>query len=359
MSIVSVELAERSYDIIIDALDSARSRAALAERTAGRRVMLVADSNTAAMGDAVAALCPDATIFHRAVFPAGEASKTFASAAMLCGEAAKAGCDRSSVFIALGGGVTGDLTGFTASIFMRGVDFIQIPTSLLAMVDSSVGGKTGVDLPEGKNLAGTFYQPKLVLIDPTLLQTLPKRELIGAMAEVVKYGVIADEAFFARLEADAERFGGAFDAPLYGEIIRRSCELKAETVAADERESGCRALLNYGHTFGHAAEMLSDFQLSHGEAVAVGMAVAGRLSVMLGMWSEEQRVRQERLLLALGLPVRLDSAFDAQSMLDLMGRDKKTRNGKLNLILPNRIGKASIVGDAPLETVVASMEASH
>ncbi len=350
MSTVHVPLGDRSYDIVIDALESAQSSEKLAALTAGRSVLLVADSNTVKFADRVTKLCAGASKVHTVHFPAGEASKTFATAAMLCGEAAKAGCDRSSIFIALGGGVTGDLTGFAASIFMRGVDFVQVPTSLLAMVDSSVGGKTGVDLPEGKNLAGTFYQPKLVLIDPDFLNTLPERELVGAMAEIVKYGIIADSKLFGELEN--------FTPAMYGKLIQRSCEIKAQVVAADEKEQGCRAWLNYGHTFGHAAELLSDFKFSHGEAVAIGMVMAGRLAVLLNKWSESDNRRQTALLEKLGLPTRLGKGYAVEAILDVMSRDKKTRNGKFNLVLPQGIGSCYIEKTAPRELIISAIEES-
>lgn len=358
---VAVELGERSYDIVIGPLAASAGR--LAKFIAGRRTLLVADSHTAGLAAPAAAVLASAgAAVSTAVFPAGEAAKTFATVARLCGEAANAGCDRRSVFVAFGGGVTGDLTGFAAAVYMRGVDFIQVPTSLLAMVDSSVGGKTGVDLPEGKNLAGAFYQPKLVLIDPALLKTLPRRELTGALAEVVKYGVIADETFFAMLEANAARLAsGVVDEELYGAIIRRSCEMKAAVVAGDERERdlGVRALLNYGHTFGHAAELLSEFRLSHGEAVAIGMTIAGELAVRLKRWTPAANARQKKLLEALGLPVRLPREIDAAAMLAAMSRDKKSRNGVPALVLPDRIGAASVLRGVDPALLAAAMEQCH
>ncbi len=356
MSIVPVELAERSYSIIIDSLDAPLSRQTLSRLTAGRSVMLVTDSNTVSMSAGVKELCRDAAMLHTVTFAAGEASKNFTNAAMLCGEAVRSGCDRSSLFIALGGGVTGDLTGFAASIFMRGVDFVQIPTSLLAMVDSSVGGKTGVDMPEGKNLAGSFYQPKAVFIDPDFLLTLPRRELAGAMAEIVKYGVIADREFFAFLEKNAELLADPSNRDLFSQVIRRSCQIKAETVSKDERDQGCRALLNYGHTFGHAVELLSDFALSHGEAVAIGMNIAGNLSEITGMWSEAENAAQRELLLKLGLPVSFDPAFATDDILNVMRHDKKTSRGRLNLVLPERLGHCIVTGDVPPEAVAEAID---
>ena len=352
---VSVALPENGYDILIGPL----SEALMPFQTlaAGRRVLVVADTHTVR-------LLPEGTASFFAagnggelVFPAGEASKTFATAAAICAAAAREGCDRRSLFVALGGGVVGDLTGFAAAIYMRGVDFVQVPTSLLAMVDSSVGGKTGVDLPEGKNLAGAFHQPHLVLIDPVFLRTLPMRERIGALAEVVKYGVILDGAFFSFLERHAaELTAETADPELFGRIIRRCCELKAAIVVEDEQEHGRRALLNYGHTFGHAVELLSDFSLSHGESVAIGMAIAGRLATVAGFWRREDELRQNALLCAAGLPVRLPRRYEAAAMLEVMRRDKKCRNGRVVVVLPCGIGRAQVVPDLEPDRLLKAME---
>lgn len=345
---VEVKLPVNGYRILIGPW--AETKAELAALTANRRTLRVADSNTAKL------LAPEAGEIEW-VFPAGEASKTFETTARLCAAAARAGCDRSSLLVALGGGVVGDLTGFAAAIYMRGIDFAQIPTSLLAMVDSSVGGKTGVDLLEGKNLVGAFHQPKLVLIDPAFLKTLPLRERVGALAEVVKYAVIFDADFFAELERDAEKLIAPDPDPvLFAEVIRRCCQLKADIVAEDEREQGRRALLNYGHTYGHAAEMLSDFRLSHGEAVAIGMVLAGRLAYRNGYWSGEEFERQRRLLTRLGLPTELDPLYSREAMLELMGRDKKNRQGKRTFILPAAIGRAEIVRTLEVEAVREAMK---
>ncbi len=345
---VEVKLPVNGYRILIGPYRE--TGAELKALTGSRRTLRVADSNTAKL----LAAAPGEAEW---VFPAGEASKTFENAAKLCAAAAKLGCDRSSLFVALGGGVTGDLAGFAAAIYMRGVDYVQIPTSLLAMVDSSVGGKTGVDLLEGKNLAGAFHQPKLVLIDPVFLKTLPLRERVGALAEVVKYAVIFDAGFFADLERDAEKLTAPEPDPvLFGEVIRRCCQFKADIVAEDERELGRRALLNYGHTYGHAVELLSDFRLSHGEAVSIGMVLAGRLAYRNGYWSGEEFERQRRLLTRLGLPTELAPEYSREAMLELMGRDKKTRQGQLTFVLPAAIGRAEIVRTLGVEAVRDAMK---
>ncbi len=332
---VYVDLGERAYDILIGDFSAAQGE--LGRFTAGKKVLRVADRNTAGL----LALPPG---WGEYVFPAGEGSKNMMQAAAICGAAARTGLDRGSLLVALGGGVTGDLTGFAAAIYMRGINFIQIPTSLLAMVDSSVGGKTGVDLPEGKNLAGAFLQPKLVLIDPALLETLPRRERIGALAEVVKYGVILDAAFFTFLEECAEILTAPrIDRAVYARLIARCCEIKAQVVVSDERETGRRALLNYGHTFGHAAELLSHFQLSHGEAVALGMRMAARLAELRGTLDAAAVERQGRLLQRLGLEIRMPANCTAAAMLEAMRHDKKTRNGQLTFVLPREIGRSEVV----------------
>lgn len=355
---LQVELGERAYPILIGALAESAERAA--ELWRGRRVFLVADGNTARFAPSVAALlaASGAAEVVATDFPAGEASKTFDTAAALCREAARRNFDRRALFAALGGGVVGDLTGFAAAIYLRGVDFLQIPTSLLAMIDSSVGGKTGVDLPEGKNLAGAFHQPEAVLIDPAFLATLPGRERRSALAEAVKYGVIADAALFDRLEtAVARLLDDDIDAALYGGIIRRCCEIKAEIVAGDEREQagGRRALLNYGHTFGHAVELCSGYRLNHGEAVAVGLALAGELAVRTGDWRAADRDRQAALLARLGLPTAPPAGLPVAGLLAAMGRDKKARGGVPVFVLPQKIGAAAFrdgVARCELETLL-------
>ena len=315
------------------------------------RKLLVRDGNVADPGipaDGTFTLTP------------GEQYKTFAAVESICRAAARLRLNRKDRFIALGGGVTGDLTGFAAAIYMRGVPFIQIPTTLLAMVDASVGGKTAADLPEGKNLIGAFHQPDAVLIDPGFLKTLPRRELICGMAEVVKTAVILDKAFFERLEmlgsapVTAPDFDGVFP-----ELIRRCCELKASVVESDEKEQGLRAILNYGHTYGHAIEQLSDFTIPHGEGVAMGMTVAGMTALMLDMWSEEDCRRQRKLLEALRLPVTVPGAFKAERIVEVMGSDKKNDRSGIRLVLPERLGRAKTVSGVPESVMRQAVEACH
>ena len=352
MEKIRVGLGERAYDILIGS--GVRNLAAAPD---GVRRMVVTDSN-------VAALCggwlDTLGASERFVFPAGEESKKIDTVVEICRRAAALNFDRSSRFLAVGGGVTGDMAGFAAAIFMRGIAFEQIPTTLLAMVDSSVGGKTGVDIPEGKNLIGAFHQPRRVLIDPDFLRTLPEKEIRCGLAEIVKTAVLFDEKLFAELERDpvALLTPGA-DPGRYAAIIRRCCELKAEVVARDEREAGIRALLNYGHTFGHAVELLSGFSISHGEAVAIGMTAAAEVAVRRGRWSRADAERQKALLAALGLPCAVPQTFDNERIVKAMEHDKKNLAGKITLVLPRRIGEAEVMRGVPVPEIVAALEAVH
>ena len=264
--------------------------------------------------------------------------------------------------VALGGGVVGDLAGFCAGIYQRGIAFVQVPTTLLAMVDSSVGGKTGVNHPRGKNLIGAFHQPRLVLIDPDTLSTLPQREFQAGMAEVIKYGVIGDAALFEQLERAAAQdpSGGlasleALGPELLHTILERSAAAKAAVVAADEREGGLRAILNYGHTLGHVVETLSGYNTwLHGEAVAMGMLAAGEIAVALGMWSASEQNRQRALIAAAGLPQRWP-ALAENAVLTCLQADKKVRDGKVRFVLPSAIGQVSIRDDVTSDTIVAAL----
>jgi len=315
-----------------------------------RTTLFVTDSNVDSLysGKIIKGSCP------KFVFPAGEKYKTLDTVADICRAAVAKGLDRKSIIIALGGGVCGDMAGFAAAVYMRGIDFIQIPTTLLAMVDSSVGGKTGVDLPEGKNLVGAFWQPKLVLIDPETLKTLPAAEVRNGLAEVVKYGMIYDWEFFQLLENNIAALTD-LDMAFYSEIIQRCCEIKADVVAQDEREGGLRAILNYGHTFGHAVEMLSNFEIAHGAAVSTGMAVAAKLGVMTGRISKVYAERQNALLEKLGLPTRIPSGYDPEKIYGAMLHDKKTLDSKVKLILPSGAGAVSIVDDIKRDLIIQAI----
>jgi len=282
--------------------------------------------------------------FHvsKVVVAAGETSKSLETAARLYDCAFDHKMDRKSPIIALGGGVVGDLAGFIAATYMRGVPFIQIPTSLLAQVDSSVGGKVAVNHPRGKNIIGAFYQPQLVLIDLSVLKTLPPRELRAGMAEVIKYGIIWDKDLFSFLERNLERLL-SLEAQIIEEVVYRCCDIKAAVVEQDEKEANVRAVLNFGHTVGHAVEALGNYELKkHGEAVAVGMVMAGKISVDKGLFEKLQLERMERLLTRVPLDVNLPPEWAKDKGIELMLQDKKASQGKINFVLPEEIGKVRI-----------------
>ena len=321
--------------------------AKLEDFVSGRKVLIITDSNVEKLyakkvKHKIEQVCSEV---HIAVFPAGEPSKTLATVETLYHKTVDFQLDRSSVTVALGGGVTGDLAGFFAATYMRGMDFIQIPTTLLAMVDSSVGGKTGVDLPEGKNLVGAFWQPKLVLIDPETLKTLPKREIRCGLAEVIKYGMIMDEEFFCFIENHTAEIN-ALDLECLSTIIARCCTLKAQIVTEDEREeSGRRAILNYGHTFAHAVESVKGFEnINHGEAVAIGMCMAANLAVSDNRLDDAAELRQENLLRSLSLPCSVDGVKPSE-IHAAMQRDKKVLNDRIRFVLPDTIGEVTLVND--------------
>jgi len=291
------------------------------------------------------------------VVPAGEGSKCLAQLGALYEAFAAAALDRTASVVALGGGVVGDLAGFAAASYLRGVALVQVPTTLLAQVDSSVGGKTGIDLPAGKNLVGAFHQPRLVVVDVDTLRTLPERERRAGLAEVVKYGVIRDPALFAAVETNREALMG-HQPNVLETVIARCCEIKAEVVVADERESGVRAILNYGHTIGHAVEAVAGYgTYLHGEAVAIGMAAAGALGRDLGLWSAAEEARVNALLTACGLPTRLAEPLPADTLIEAMRRDKKTRAGELRFVLADSIGAVRVhpVSEAAARAAIAAV----
>ncbi|MGB5950445.1 MAG: 3-dehydroquinate synthase [Parvibaculum sp.] len=365
---VRVALGERAYDIHVGPKLIARAGEFLKPLLRRARVAIVTDETVARFHlPALVRGLDTAGIAHDAiVLPPGEGTKCFAQLQHLTEWLLEKGVERGDLVIALGGGVIGDLTGFAASITRRGVDFAQIPTTLLSQVDSSVGGKTGINTPQGKNLVGAFYQPRVVLADTSALETLPMRELLAGYAEVVKYGLINDRPFFDWLEANVERIK-AGDVAARTHAIVKSCEAKAAIVAADERESNVRALLNLGHTFGHALEAATGFsdRLVHGEGVAVGMALAFDLSARLGLCSGQDVIRVRRHLEKAGLPKSLadvpGALPDADELISLMGQDKKVVDGKLTFILARGIGEAFITRDvdpAALRTLLREREAA-
>ncbi len=353
--IVDVALGERTYDIVIGrgVLQSLGAR--IASLRPGVRTAIVTDRTVAKhwLEPAEASLAQADIPTSRIVVEEGEISKTYAGLKKVSEALIAARIERNDLVIALGGGVVGDLAGFAAAILRRGVDFVQVPTSLLAQVDSSVGGKTGINSPQGKNLLGSFHQPVLVIADTAVLDTLSPRQFRAGYAEVAKYGVLGDEAFFTWLEknhADIFKGGSARE-----HAIATSCRAKAGVVSRDERETGERALLNLGHTFGHALEAATGFsdRLFHGEGVAIGMVLAAEFSAKLGMIGQGDAARVERHLAEAGLPTHLqdiagfsqEGLADANSLMALMAQDKKVKRGKLTFILLEAVGRAAIAKD--------------
>ncbi|MBB5047620.1 3-dehydroquinate synthase [Rhodopseudomonas rhenobacensis] len=358
---VEVALGDRGYDIVIgrDVLRSLGTR--IAALRPGARTAIVTDRTVAAswLAQTQEALDDVGIVSFPIVVEGGEGSKSYAGLQQVCEALIAAKIERNDLVIALGGGVVGDLAGFSASIVRRGLDFVQVPTSLLAQVDSSVGGKTGINSPHGKNLVGAFHQPVLVIADTAVLDTLSPRQFRAGYAEVAKYGALGDEAFFAWLEAnhaDIVRGGSARE-----HAIATSCRAKAAIVARDERETGERALLNLGHTFGHALEAATGFsdRLFHGEGVAVGMVLAAEFSAERGMLAADAAKRLSHHLAEVGLPTRLqdiaglaqEGLADADALMALMAQDKKVKRGRLTFILLEAIGRAVIANDVEPQPV--------
>ena len=347
-TVIHVELRERSYPIHIGSGLLARLDELLRPVVRGRNCLIVTDATVAplyagACADAIAKLGVKCS---QAVIPSGENSKSGEQLFRLYEAAVAAGIDRKSFVVALGGGVVGDLAGFLAASFLRGVQLIQIPTTLLAMVDSAVGGKTGINLPQGKNLVGAFHQPSLVVCDIAALKTLPRRELVAGLAEVVKYGVIWDAELFAMIENNAEKII-AGDSELLSQLVARSCEIKAEVVSKDEREDSLRAILNFGHTLGHALEAVAGYgHFLHGEAISVGMVYAAKLSVAFHGMPQSDADRLTKLLVRLGLPVAAPE-FAWEPLRQAMGVDKKNTLGKLKFVLAKKIGEVEFGCEVP------------
>ena len=365
--IVDVALGDRAYDIVIgrDVLQSLGER--VAALRPGARAAIVTDRNVADhwLEKTQASLAAAGIATSHFTVEEGEGSKSYAGLQQVSEALIAARIERNDLVIALGGGVVGDLAGFSAAILRRGVDYVQVPTTLLAQVDSSVGGKTGITSPQGKNLIGAFHQPVLVLADTAVLDTLPQRQFRAGYAEVVKYGLLGDEAFFTWLEANhADIFAGG---AAREHAIATSCRAKAAIVVRDEREAGERALLNLGHTFGHALEAATGFsdRLFHGEGVSIGMVLAAELSAHLGMIAETEAARISNHLAAVGLPTHLqdiagfaqEGLGDADALMARMAQDKKVRRGRLTFILLGAIGRAVIVRDvepAPVRDFLAA-----
>jgi 3-dehydroquinate synthase len=341
---IRVELGDRSYNVVIDHTILGDIGTTLEKFEFSRRLAVVSNPTVYGLYGAIVSRSIKDGGFDltEIILPDGEKYKDLPTVQKIYDGLLKTKLDRRSAIIALGGGVIGDIAGFAASTYMRGIDFIQIPTTLLAQVDSSVGGKTGVNHELGKNMIGTFWQPRLVWVDIITLSTLPRREFLSGLAEVIKYGVIWDEELFNFLESKREAIL-ELDQDSLKYIIGRSCEIKAEVVSKDERESGLRAILNYGHTIGHALETVTGYgKYLHGEAVAVGMHVEARLSQMLGFIDDAGVGRIMRLIESYGLPFEMPAGTDFNDFLSSVQIDKKAVSGELKFILPEKIGAVKI-----------------
>jgi 3-dehydroquinate synthase len=344
MPTLSLELPTTRYDIVIESGALATLGARMLELKLGRKVLVVSNPQIFKhYGETVLTSLRNAGFDAESLLlPGGERYKNLAHVQKVFDRAYELGLERSSTLVALGGGVVGDLTGYAAASWLRGINFVQVPTTLLAMVDASVGGKTGVNHPQGKNLIGAFYQPRLVLMDPETLETLPTREFRAALSEVIKYGVIWDRALLDVLESQPKLDQyHAITPEFLTTILERSCQAKAEVVQSDEREQGLRAILNYGHTVGHALESLTQYKTyRHGEGVALGMVAAGRIAVALGLWDQESCTRQEQLLKKAKLPTTLPETLDIERCIALTKGDKKVLDGRVRFILPLSVGSS-------------------
>jgi 3-dehydroquinate synthase len=360
MPTVHVNLGPRSYDIEIGSGNLARVTQFVDTEIDDAHAVIITDANVDEMyAEPVAtALADQGCEVDLLIIDAGEQSKAAEVASELWERMLEEGSDRKSTVVAVGGGVVGDLAGFIAATFARGLDFVQVPTTLLAQVDSSVGGKVGINLPGAKNMVGCFWQPRGVLIDVDVLQSLPEREFSAGMAEVVKYGVIQDAEFFGFLERHVDAIN-ARDAAVLTQIVERCCRLKADVVEQDERElTGVRAILNYGHTFCHALEAATGYEtLLHGEGVAIGMLCASRLAERLGRIDATLTKRQKDLLESFGLPTTLPEVSH-EELIELMYHDKKVERGKLRFVLPSRLGHVEVVRDVSSDDIRTALGSS-
>lgn len=351
---INVNLPESSYEIEIAPSTLDKLGEYMSKLKLGRKVLIVSNPTVFELYGARVVNSLEANNYQvfTCILPDGESYKNLDSIKEIYDACVEHRLERSSTLVALGGGVIGDMTGFAAATYLRGINFVQAPTTLLAMVDSSIGGKTGVNHPKGKNLIGAFYQPQFVLIDPEVLQTLPEREFRAGMAEVIKYGVIWDAEFFAQMEASTHLDSIKTISPeLLETIIKLSCQAKADVVGQDEREAGLRAILNYGHTIGHAVESLTGYtEVIHGEAVGIGMVAAGEMAAELGMWTKAETERQNHLIAKAGLLTHLPKV-NIDEIITAIQIDKKVRDGKVRFILPTQIGKVKITDEVPTNTI--------
>ena len=347
MPSIRVELRENSYPIIVDQEILGKTGELLRSQTKSEKAIVIADAFVSRRygGEVLEGLSNAGFDSRMTEVPSGEEHKSLEWFGRLHDQLVSHRMDRTSTLIALGGGVIGDLAGFVAATYMRGIPYVQIPTTLQAQVDASVGGKTGINHPNGKNLIGAFYQPKLVLIDVATLRTLSSRDVRAGFIEVIKHGVIMDVPLFDQIEENLDAILN-LDSDILISVIARSCADKAEVVANDEKENHLRMTLNYGHTFGHALESITNYNVyRHGEAVAIGMNCAAQLACNLGMLSLSDLERQKRLIQRTGLPTSFPGEIRSDTLLDAMYLDKKAKRGKLNLVLPTRIGEVDIRDD--------------
>jgi 3-dehydroquinate synthase len=354
MQQLRIELGDRSYPILIGP-SLVGNAELMAEHITASSVLIVTNTIVAPLYlQKLKAALPNKRVVE-IVLPDGEHTKSLATLSSIFDVMVNSRLNRDAAVIALGGGVVGDMAGFAAACYQRGIDFYQVPTTLLSQVDSSVGGKTAVNHPGGKNLIGAFYQPRCVIADTEVLKTLPDRELRAGLAEVIKYGLIRDPAFFAWLEANMTKLITR-DSQALTYAIKRSCEVKAEVVGIDERENGLRAILNLGHTFGHAIENALGYgEWLHGEAVAAGMVLAAEMSARLGWLSNDDLQRTINLLQRSGLPIKAP-AIGVDKAIELMGMDKKVLAGRLRLVLLKKLGEAVITADYPSEVLRATLQ---
>jgi 3-dehydroquinate synthase len=355
MNRINVNLPEQSYEIAIASGSLDQLGEQMSSLQLGKKILLVSNPTIFKhFGErAIASLKAAGFEVVSSMLPPGERYKNLNSIQKLYDAALENRLERSSTMVALGGGVVGDMTGFAAATWLRGINVVQVPTTLLAMVDSAIGGKTGVNHPLGKNLIGAFHQPRLVLIDPEVLKTLPMREFRAGMAEVIKYGVIWDAELFAEMEATKNLNQHRYVKPeLIDSILTRSCQAKADVVSKDEKEAGLRAILNYGHTIGHAVESLTGYRLvNHGEAVGIGMVAAGQIAAELGMWQKEDTQRQDALIAKAGLPTKLPDGVDIEAIIEALQSDKKVKDGKVRFVLPTQIGVVTVTDEVPSDII--------
>ena len=350
---IPLDLGPRSYSILVAAGSLATVGAELATRGVGRKVVLVSDDEIARLHaePVVRSLRQAGFDIAQVSVPDGERAKRLDIVSDLWDRLLDAGCDRTSTVVALGGGAVGDVAGFAAATYMRGMNLVQVPTTLLAQVDASIGGKTAIDHPRGKNLIGAFHQPRIVIVDPATLTTLSAREFRSGLAEVIKHGIVLDAAYFADLETSIPALLDR-DLTTLERVVAGSCRLKARVVERDEQEAELRWVLNYGHTIGHALEAATGFRRwAHGEAVSLGIAAEARLAERLGIASPATTERQLRLLSAVGLPVS-GLQVDPTTVIEAMFRDKKSRDGRVPFVLAPEVGSFRIVPDVPTDIVL-------